>query len=172
MNTGSSGRMGNVSSDLSLHHIGILVSDVAMCSEEYVRMGYRICSPVIHDPRQTAYVRFFAMTGNPAYLELVAPDGPTSLLANALKRGGGIHHLCYSTDDITAALRKFRDHGAIVVSEPVPAVAFHNNRIAWLINRDRALIELVERSGDDALDFVLPRQRSHTSNWRRAKDRL
>ena len=143
---------------LSLHHIGVLVSDIVQRSEDYMRMGYLVRTAVIHDPRQTAFVRFLAKPGDPTYLELVAPDGPTSVLAAALKKGGGLHHLCFATDDIVCTLAVFRSWGAVVILEPTPSVAFCNNRIAWLLTRDHVLLELVERGTNLTLNFCLRQQ--------------
>jgi methylmalonyl-CoA/ethylmalonyl-CoA epimerase len=131
-------------SGLWLHHIGVLVSDIAARSEDYLRMGYSARTAIIHDPRQTALVRFLSHHRDSTYLELVAPDGPTSLLASALRKNAGLHHLCYATDDIAATLAAFRDRSGVVISEPTPSVAFCNSRIAWLLTRDHVLLELVE----------------------------
>ena len=43
--------------------------------------------------------------------------------------------------------------GAMILREPVPAVAFRNQRIAWLMDRNCTLIELVERGLNGELDF-------------------
>jgi methylmalonyl-CoA/ethylmalonyl-CoA epimerase len=132
--------------DLTLHHIGIVVADVARASDQYVRrFGYKVSSDIIHDANQTAYIRFLRLPGDAFHLELVAPDGPESRLANALKKGGGPHHLCYATADIEATWREMREQGMVLLQAPVPAVAFGGRRIAWLMGRDRMAIELVER---------------------------
>ena len=136
---------------LRLHHIGIVVADIAATSEEYVRrMGYVVCSEIIHDPVQTAHVQFLRLRGDHTLLELVSPDGPQSALSNALRKGGGLNHLCYETSDIDAALAGLWGQGLRVIRPPVPAVAFHGNRIAWLMGRDRVLIELVELKSNGA----------------------
>jgi hypothetical protein len=38
---------------------------------------------------------------------------------------------------------------------PVPAVAFRNRRIAWLVDPSCILVELVERGTNGELDFPL-----------------
>jgi methylmalonyl-CoA/ethylmalonyl-CoA epimerase len=60
------------------------------------------------------------------------------------KDGGGAYHLCFETSDIEAALTHAKDNGCIVISGPVPAVAFDGRRIAWIYTRSRQLFELVE----------------------------
>ncbi|HUD73188.1 MAG TPA: VOC family protein [Dongiaceae bacterium] len=132
-----------------LHHIGIAVHDLAAAQEELTRLlGYRVRSVVIHDPVQTAHVQFLQLEGDPACVELVTPDGPASKLTGALKRGGGLNHLCYAVDDIEAACRRLSEGGMLIVQEPVAAVAFPGRRIAWLMGGARVLTELVEEGVD------------------------
>ncbi len=131
---------------LKLHHVGMAVAKIEPASLLYVsRFHYTICSPVIHDPVQTAYVQFLRLPGDEAYLELVAPDSPESKLAKAVSYGGGLNHLGYSVERIEEAVSELRETGMAVICDPVPAVAFAGRRISWLLGRDRIPIELVER---------------------------
>src|SRR5262249_46806044 len=96
-------------------------------------------------PRQTAYVQFLSIPGADHYLELVAPDGAASKLMKASRAGVPLNHLCYSTPGIEDALGKLAAAGALMVQDPVPAVAFGGRRIAWILSPDQMLTELVER---------------------------
>src|SRR5438045_5207217 len=88
---------------LGVHHVGMVVRDIAATGEVYCRRyGYEPRTPIIHDTTQTAYVQFFRLPGDQVYLELVAPDGERSKLARALSQGGGLNHICYLTADIDA----------------------------------------------------------------------
>lgn len=132
-----------------LHHIGIAVRDLPAAAREMeALLGYRIRSGVIHDPVQTAQVQFLQQEGDPACVELVTPDGPSSRLVGAIKRGGGLNHLCYAVDDIEAACRRLAEGGMLVIHEPVAAVAFPGRRIAWLMGGAGVLTELVEEGVD------------------------
>jgi len=131
---------------LELHHIGVVVKDVAESCALYVRrFGYEVQTAIIHEPTQTAHVQFLRLPGDKTYLELVAPDGANSRLASALEKGGGLNHVCYAVDDIDAACQTLRNEGLFLVHAPVPAVSFKGRRIAWLMGKDRLLVELVER---------------------------
>jgi methylmalonyl-CoA/ethylmalonyl-CoA epimerase len=135
-----------MSRPLRLHHVGVLVKDLHLASEQYVsNLGYELRSEIIHDPIQTAYVRFLLLPGDLTYLELISPAGRGSLLENALKKNAGIHHLCYSTPNIEETIEELRQAGCVCLSMPHPAVAFNQRRIAWTMNRDHLLIELVEQ---------------------------
>jgi methylmalonyl-CoA/ethylmalonyl-CoA epimerase len=130
---------------LTLHHVGILVPDIVQAAAQYVaNFGYRVCSAVVHDPVQTAQVQFLSLTDSIPFVELVTPDGPASKLSNALKKGGGLNHLCYLSPAIDEDCRRLRQSGMFVLQSPVEARAFHGRRIAWLIGRDNIPIELVE----------------------------
>lgn len=134
---------------MRLHHVGIAVRELEPALAEFTAgQGYAVVSRAIHDPVQTAFVQFLRQPGADSCLELVAPDGPNSKLVGALKRGGGLNHLCYATDDIDEACRALRGEGMFVIHEPVPAVAFPGRRIAWLLGGQRVLVELVEEGTD------------------------
>lgn len=141
-------------SGLALHHIGLLVRDVDEAAKHYSGLlGYEIESAAIDDPLQTARVLFLRQPGAASWLELIAPLGSSSKLSNMLAKGGGLHHLCYETSDIDEAMEALRDQGCMVVGQPVPAQAFPGLRIAWLMDRQRFLFELLE-AGNGVLSLA------------------
>lgn len=133
-------------SRLRLHHVGHAVREIGPAARAYCeRFGYEICSEVIHDPRQTAYVQFLRLPGDAVYLELVAPDGPGSKLTHAVRRGGGLNHLCYTAGPLEAAIAALEATGMKLISDPTPGVAFAGRRICWLLAEEPLPVELVER---------------------------
>jgi methylmalonyl-CoA/ethylmalonyl-CoA epimerase len=82
-------------------------------------------------------------------VELVAPDGPESKLINALRKGGGLNHLCYESDDLGRDCRELAAHAMLVLQPPLAAAAFAGRRIAWLMGRDGIPIELLESATAD-----------------------
>ena len=138
----------------TIHHVGVAVRDIPKTAEFYVRsFGYRIESAIIHDPAQSALVQFLRFPGDRTYLELVQPEGPGSKLSQAIKSGGGLHHICYAADDIERACKELCAGGLFLIAPPVPAVAFKGRRIAWLADSGRVITELVERGPED--EFTL-----------------
>jgi len=134
------------------HHIGVLVEEIPSAIERYEgSLGYMLRTGLFHDPLQTAFVQFLALPGDSTLLELIAPDGPQSRLTNALKRRGGIHHICYSISDLPAAISAMQQCGHLLIHPPQPAVAFNGRSIAWLLNHDHLLIELAERGSSGEL---------------------
>ncbi len=140
---------------LTLHHTGYAVRDIADISELYVsRFGYRVETPILHDPLQTALVQFFRLEGDAVYLEFVAPDGPVSKLTAAVKRGGGLNHLCFTCGELEPAIAHLEKQGMRLISEPKPGAAFAGRRLCWLLGTDPLPVELVERR--DAADLCTP----------------
>jgi len=143
-----------------LHHIGLLVKDVESATQvQLTRYGYQIESEIIHDPIQTARVRFLRLPHAQHWLELVAPENEQSKLFNALaKRGEGLHHLCYEVSCLAAAIAHLREGRQLLLSGPTPAVAFGGRCIAWFMDRAGLLTELVEAGeGPLSLASILPR---------------
>jgi methylmalonyl-CoA/ethylmalonyl-CoA epimerase len=141
--------------ELNLHHIGYAVKAIDPIAQTYVqRYQYEVCTPVIHDPLQTAFVQFLKLRGDQAYLEFVAPDGPESKLSAAVRRGGGLNHLCYTSGPLGDAIRRLEENGMRLISEIKPAIAFSQRRVCWLLGEDPLPIELVERSSDE--DLCIP----------------
>ena len=100
---------------------------------------------IVHDPLQTAQVQFLSLPGEPAYLELVAPDGPASRLSGTVSKRPGLHHLCYTCGPMEETIHHLRENGLLLFSDPKPAAAFAGRRICWLMGEDGMLVELVER---------------------------
>lgn len=131
----------------TFHHLGFVVASISKVAEEFaVSMGLRWDGKVIHDPLQRVRVSFFRPVGtrNPVF-ELVEPASAVSPVSNFLKKGGGLHHVCYEIDDLESGLREARGTGLAIVAAPTPAVAFDGRRIAWVCSRSRLLMELLER---------------------------
>jgi methylmalonyl-CoA/ethylmalonyl-CoA epimerase len=138
-----------VSGNGILHHLGFVVSSISAVAEEFaVSISARWDGEIIHDPIQRVRVAFFspADTRNPVF-ELVEPASDVSPVGNFLKKGGGLHHVCYEVDDLESGLREARGVGLVVVADPAPAVAFGGRRIAWVCSKRRLLVELLERNG-------------------------
>jgi methylmalonyl-CoA/ethylmalonyl-CoA epimerase len=133
--------------DFKLLHIGVAVPSLDTTAEALSSLfGYRVVSGPFDDPIQKVRVNFLAQSNkDAAEIELIAPLSEDSPIQSMLaKNGGGAYHLCFETSDLEAALEHAKKNGCIVVSTPVPAVAFQGRRIAWIYTRSRQLFELVE----------------------------
>jgi len=77
-------------------------------------------------------------------VELLEADDPGSPIAKFVaKRGAGIHHICFSVDDLDATLERCRRAGIELIDER-PRVGAEGKRIAFLHPRSTGgvLVEL------------------------------
>ena len=58
--------------------------------------------------------------------------------------------VCYEVADLAAALAELRAKGCLVISKPVPAVAYGGRKIAWCFTPTQQLLELLERDAPSA----------------------
>jgi methylmalonyl-CoA/ethylmalonyl-CoA epimerase len=130
---------------LRLHHVGFVVANIERSAEGFVNsLGAHWDGTIYGDPIQKVKVTFLATGPTCAQIELIEPASDDSPVSRFLAKGGGQHHLCYEVDDIGHALATLKSRKASIVQEPCPAVAFHGRRIAWLITRERLVVELLE----------------------------
>lgn len=130
-----------------LLHVGVAVPSLDSAAKSLADLfGYRVVSGPFDDPIQKVTVNFLSHgESSVAEIELIAPLTDDSPIKSMLAKGsGGAYHLCFGTTDIEAALSHAKNNGCIIVSGPVPAVAFNGRRIAWLYTPSRQLFELVE----------------------------
>jgi len=81
-----------------------------------------------------------------ALIELLEADTPDSPVSRFLeRRGPGIHHICFSVDDLDGTLARCRDGGVRLIDEQ-PRVGAEGKRIAFLhpSSTGGILIELTE----------------------------
>jgi methylmalonyl-CoA/ethylmalonyl-CoA epimerase len=63
-----------------------------------------------------------------------------------MRSGIKLYHLAYETEGLATSIATMRAQGAKLVVEPVPAVAFAGRDIAFLMLRNRMLVELIART--------------------------
>lgn len=130
-----------------LHHVGIAVRELGQAADRLSCLfSYDLVSGPFDDPLQRVSVSFLSgSSGDAAQIELIAPFGENSPIQSMLNRGAtGPYHLCFETEDIVAAVEHLQRQGCVVISQPLPAVAFQGRRIAWIYTPDRQLFELLE----------------------------
>lgn len=139
----SSARMDRI---LRLDHVGFVVNSIETVADHFARsIGAIWNQEIIYDPLQVVRVSFIqGDSADRTSVELVEPAGTNSPVVRFLKRGGGLHHLCYEVDQLEEQLRLSRSLGGVVVKPPLPAVAFAGRRIAWVVTKNKLLLEFLE----------------------------
>jgi methylmalonyl-CoA/ethylmalonyl-CoA epimerase len=131
---------------VKLHHIGFVVASIEESAESIARsLGATWDGKIVFDPLQKVRVTFLKGSyAHDSLIELVEPCGPDSPVSRFLNSGGGLHHLCYEVRDLESHLASSKSVGTIIISSPVPAVAFGGRRIAWALTKKRLLLEFLE----------------------------
>ena len=127
---------------LQFHHIGLACTNLDAETRKLASLGYYIEADDFTDPIQGIHGRF--LVGQVPRLELLVPiDKAESCLTPWLKSGTKMYHLAYETDAVEDAIEQLSTQRAKVVVHPVPAVAFDNRKIAFVMLPNMLLIELI-----------------------------
>lgn len=105
--------------DGSLHHVAIAVRDIAAAEELYSGLlGLRVAHREVVADQGVRTSMLLPPGGEGAAVELLEPLDENSPVSRFLeKRGEGIHHVCFLTDDVEASLRRLEKKGAELIDE-------------------------------------------------------
>lgn len=131
----------------TFHHYGFVVASIQKLAPSLAgSMAMDWDGFTVHDPSQGVRVSFLRGSNSADPLvELVEPADEASPVLSFLKRGGGLHHVCYMVDSLDHQLQECRAKGSLIVRQPLPAAAFDGRRIAWTYTKSKLLIEYLER---------------------------
>lgn len=133
-----------IADDLVLDHIGIAVRSLAEGIDHWERVfGYRVTSDAVENTRQKVKVVFLGKEGS-TDIKLIAPADETSPLQGFVRRGGGVHHLCFRCADLDSGVAQLQALGLRLLVPPQPGEAFDNNSIAFLFSQQGINIELID----------------------------
>ena len=129
---------------VGLDHIAIAVSDFETAIERFLidfGLNYDGIEDVVSAKTKTA---FFPIKGTK--IELIHPlneEGPVKKFLE--KKGGGLHHICFQTDDILDDMKRLQAKGYRFLSEE-PQVGAHGSKVAFIHPKSAGgvLIELAE----------------------------
>lgn len=133
---------------VALDHIAIAVPDLDKAIRRFL-VDFGLCyegtEDVLAAKTSTA---FFPLPETS--IELVHPlNGEGPIAAYLEKKGGGLHHLCFRSDDIDADVARLKAKGYQFLSEK-PGLGAHNCRVIFIHPKscDGVLIELSQPSED------------------------
>ncbi|MGQ3686247.1 MAG: methylmalonyl-CoA epimerase [Candidatus Loosdrechtia sp.] len=99
-----------------IDHFGIAVHSLKEAIDYYEKVLGLICSGREEIPSQKVRTAFFPV--GDIHLELLEPTSADSPVAKFLeKRGEGLHHIAFETDDITGQLQKASEAGCHLLNE-------------------------------------------------------
>ncbi len=133
--------MGTIS---NIDHVAIVVESIEHVNPFYENAVGLTISHIEEMPRRgikTAFLKIGATT-----IELIEPMGENSEVANFLaKRGPGLHHIAFKTDDVEAMSQKAKEHGARFTYEDAQPGA-HGTKVNFIHPKSSGgtLLEIVE----------------------------
>ena len=134
---------------IGLDHVAIAVPDLEKSIKRFAEdfgLDFKGSEAVESAKTQTA---FFPISGT--QIELVHPlngEGPVQTYLD--KKGGGLHRICFKSDDVQADMTRLTEKGYIFLSdEPKPGA--HNTKVAFIHPKctDGVLIEIAEHPKAD-----------------------
>ena len=113
-----------------LDHIAIAVPDLAAAIRRFTEdLGLPLegTEDVLSALTSTAFLPV-----GPAHIELIVPlEGRGPVQGFLDRRGGGLHHLCFQTDDIDGDMARLRARGYVFTTD-APTPGAHGARVAFI----------------------------------------
>ncbi len=114
----------------AIDHVGVAVEDLDAAIAQY-EGAYGL--ELVH--RETVAeqgVEAVLLDVGESHVELLAPLGPDTPVGKFLaKKGPGLHHVAYRTDDIDAELARLKAAGLRLIDE-TPRTGIRHSRVAFL----------------------------------------
>lgn len=135
------------------HHVGVACRNLDAEQKIFGLLGYAAEGEDFEDPIQGVRGRF--LTGGGPRIELLTALAPDSnnVLKDWLGRGAKMYHLAYVVDDIGEVTSRLVASGAKVIVPPVPAIAFNNSNISFVMLRNMLLVELIEGNNNERAEY-------------------
>ncbi len=129
-----------------IDHIGIAVKDLEKAISIY-RDDFRLKLIEIEDvPSQKVRVAKFDIDG--VHIEFLQPTAEDSPISKFLeKKGEGIHHIAYYTDDIDAQINELKTKGFSLINEK-PVEGSSNTLIAFVHPKSSIILTELVFKGD------------------------
>jgi methylmalonyl-CoA/ethylmalonyl-CoA epimerase len=113
-----------------ISHLGIAVKDLKTASEMYKRLLNSEPSEMEYVAEQKVnVVKFNVGESTIELLEGTSPDSPISKFIE--KKGEGIHHVAYESDDVKSDLKRLDDNGFELINKE-PRIGSDNMLIAFV----------------------------------------
>lgn len=136
---------------MRIDHVCVAVRSIDTSARKMCQLlGFRERTAKVTNTRQQVNVLFLSRAGS-IDIKLIEPSGESSPLWQFLKRGEGLHHLCFRTDDVTRSLTELERKGMRVLAAPAPGEAFDDGLIAFGYAGSGLNVELIDTDARRAL---------------------
>jgi hypothetical protein len=114
----------------------------------YKSLGFELRYEV-YDELRKVNLSFLKHPTNEAMIEIVQPISEGSEAHGLLQKyNNNFYHLCFEVDGLHEEISRLSSDGFVLVSKPMPAVAFENRLVAFLASSGTGIIELLESPSD------------------------
>ena len=129
---------------MQIDHVCIAVKSIEKSAPKLCNLlGFTTRTGKVTNTRQQVNVQFLSRPGS-IDIKLIEPSGESSPLWQFLKRGEGLHHLCFLTEDVTSCLSALEAKGLRVLAKPEPGEAFDDGLIAFGYAGSGLNVELID----------------------------
>jgi methylmalonyl-CoA/ethylmalonyl-CoA epimerase len=136
---------------MHIDHLAIAVRDVEQAADRLCAMfGYDRATTKVANTRQDVNVLFLRKPGS-LELKLIEPGSAASPLWEFVRKGGGLHHVCFKVEDVAGACSDLSAKGARLLASPQPGEAFDDGLIAFLYAGLGLNVEVIDTDGRRAL---------------------
>jgi len=117
---------------MQIDHIAVAVRSIDAAAERLsALLGYVRKTTKVTNSRQKVNVVFLSKQAS-LDIKLIEPSDAESPLWDFVRKGGGLHHLCFKVPDVATACADLAGKGARVIAQPAPGEAFDDHLIAFL----------------------------------------
>jgi methylmalonyl-CoA/ethylmalonyl-CoA epimerase len=129
---------------MKIDHIGIAVRSLEKGINHWEKtFGYHQATEIVANTRQKVRVVFLEKKDSLS-IKLIEPSDNSSPISTFVRQGGGLHHLCFMCEDVTAEVEKLKEQRLRILAYPQPGEAFENEKIAFVHAGQGLNIELID----------------------------
>jgi len=129
---------------MHVDHVAIAVRSIDSAAERLRHLtGYMATTAKVTNSRQKVNVQFLGKPGS-IPIKLIEPSADDSPLWGSLRKGEGLHHLCFKVADVDEACQTLVTGGARLLAPPEPGEAFDDHAIAFLYLGLGLNVELID----------------------------
>lgn len=129
---------------MRLDHVCMAVRSIEKAAPRLCELlGYRPRTSKVTNTRQQVNV-VFLQKADSIDLKLIEPDGEQSPLWAFLRKGEGLHHLCFRVDDVRIEMDACAQRGLRILAPPAPGEAFDDELIAFAYAGFGLNVELID----------------------------
>ena len=116
---------------MNIDHIAVAVRSVEEAADRLCQLlGYSRKTTPVTNTRQKVNVLFIGKA-NSMDIKLIEPSDDESPLWDFVRKGGGLHHVCFKVPDVMAACEELKTSRVRVLAAPAPGEAFDDHLIAF-----------------------------------------